>query len=697
MSVGSAGAQIAHVLFLDIVGYSRETTSVQSRLVQELNTAVNNAPAVATARVARAIHILPTGDGMVILFFNDVLAPVETALYLAPVLRTARVPVRMGVHSGLVQHQMDITGHENFVGEAINTTQRVMDFGDAGHILLSAQYAAWMQHFDPWASRIHPLGEGTAKHDLQMTLFSLYGDDFGEPSLPQKLRKTAANAGSSELQTLSTGKRIAILYRPDLQSDSSVLKTLETRLKSLGHEVFVDHQKKISAAWARAVEQPIRDADTVIAIVSPESLRSEMLEFEVETAHDQFLHTGKPILLPVYLGSEKSLEGNVAAIVRPLHAFHWSGPQDDEKLVTELLSAITEPLKVVSEEIKLEPVGGAVPPESPFYMRRDCDTELVQALDAQESILLIKGARQIGKTSLLAQGTAHSRKSEWRVAVTDFQKFNTAQMASDETFYRLLAATLARQLRFIYDFESNWDPIFGANLNMENFLRDLLDANDEPLVWFMDEVDKLFVAPFASDFFGLIRSWHNSRSTEPSGPWRKLTVVIAYATEAHLFIQDLNQSPFNVGRKLNLEDFNIQQLVDLNGRYGSPLKNYAETEALYALIGGQPFLTRAALDALAKGRESLPSLLERAEADEGPFGDHLKRILISVSRFTEVSDYVRTVLAGSSQPPQDAYYRLVSAGILQQRGDGRVDFRCELYRRYLSRHLTAASEAGNSS
>jgi hypothetical protein len=82
-----------------------------------------------------------------------------------------------------------------------------------------------------------------------------------------------------------------------------------------------------------------------------------------------------------------------------------------------------------------------------------------------------------------------------------------------------------------YDFKQNWDEIFAANLNMENFLRDLLDASEEPMVWYMDEVDKLFTAPFASDFFGLVRSWHKSRSTEPDGPWRKLTVVIAYATK----------------------------------------------------------------------------------------------------------------------------------------------------------------------
>ncbi len=680
-------ARIAHVLFLDIVGYSRQTVAIQSRLLEQLNGAVNAAPTVVAAKSAASVLTLPSGDGMALGFWQDVLAPVRAALEIARSLDRNTLPLRIGIHSGLVLPQIDAAGRDNIVGEGINTAQRVMDFGDAGHILLSAQYAAWLQNFEEWAAFIHPLGEGTAKHDQIISLYSLYGDDFGLATSPVKLLKPAKNQLTPATQILAPGKRIVLLYRPTLQPDENVLHTLEARLQMLGHEVFIDHQLKISSAWAKAVEEPIRRADAVIAIVSPLSLRSEMLEYEVETAHDQFLHSGKPILLPVRIGPDEPPEGTIASILQPLHFYTWNSPADDERLIAEILSAITEPLKPRSEELPLEPVGGAVAPDSPFYVRRACDAEFFKALDAGESILLVKGARQIGKTSLLAQGIVHAEESGRRVAITDFQKYNAAQLAAEDSFYRLLANSLARQLKFPYDFTGKWDTGFGANISMEDFLRALLAATEEPVVWVMDEVDKLFTAPFASDFFALVRSWHNSRSTERSGPWRKLTVVIAYATEAHLFIQDLNQSPFNVGRKLNLEDFNLQQTVDLNGKYGSPLKSHAEMQALYTLINGQPYLTRAALDALATGRESLPSLLEHADADDGPFSDHLKRLLVAVSRLPEVTDYARSVLANSALPHQDAYYRLLSAGIIQQRGDNRVDFRCELYRRYLSRLL----------
>jgi hypothetical protein len=99
----------------------------------------------------------------------------------------------------------------------------------------------------------------------------------------------------------------------------------------------------------------------------------------------------------------------------------------------------------------------------------------------------------------------------------------------------------------------------------------MLESFDQPMVWFMDEADKLFGVPFASDFFGLVRSWHNSRATEPGSAWSRFTVVIGYATEAHLFIQDLNQSPFNVGRQLPMRNFSVEETAELNLRYGSPL------------------------------------------------------------------------------------------------------------------------------
>ena len=683
-------AQIAHVLFLDIVGFSRETTTKQARLLARLNDVVNAASTYKAAKERGAVLAIPTGDGMILLFWDEVTAPAQCALDITRALSSGlAVPIRMGIHSGLVQKQLDISGMENIVGEGVNTAQRVMDFGDAGHIVLSGQYAEWLQQFDDYTPFVALLGEGTAKHNLRLMLFTLHGADFGRADIPQKLGKPTSTKRATTAPV--SGQKVVLLYKRGEQTDEKLLTYLEERLKADGHAVFVDRGRKFSAAWAKETEEQIREADAVVAIVSPVALQSEMLEYELETAHDQMAKTGKPMILPVRFGlSPKELEGPVAAIVAPLTQFTWASDSDDQRLIAELISAIREPLRPRQTEIRLEPVGGAVPPDSPFYIERACDSEMRTAVAAGESILLIKGARQMGKTSLQARAAQQARELGWRVGITDFQKLNTAQMAADDVFYKLLAATLARQMKFKYDFAEEWDDLFGANLNMENFLRELLEASDEPLVWCMDEVDKLFTAPFASDFFGLVRSWHNARSTEPGGPWHKLTVVIAYATEAHLFIQDLNQSPFNVGRRFDLENFNLQQLVELNGRYGGPLQSYQAAEALHALIGGQPFLSRRALDALATGKWDFTGLMEQAHRDDGPFADHLKRILVSVSRLLDVAQFVRAMLANTATPNSDqtSFYRLLASGVIQQSRNGGVEFRCHLYLRYLQAHLS---------
>src|SRR5205823_8866382 len=131
---------------------------------------------------------------------------------------------------------------------------------------------------------------------------------------------------------------------------------------------------------------------------------------------------------------------------------------------------------------------------------------------------------------------------------------------------------------------------------------------------------------------GLFRAWHNERALEPNSPWSRLTLAIGYATEAHLFITDLNKSPFNVGTRLSLDDFTPQQVADLNQRYGSPLRGTAETDRFYELVGGHPYLVRGGLYELASHDIDLATLEAHASRDEGIFGGHLQRLLKGLSR-----------------------------------------------------------------
>jgi hypothetical protein len=667
--MSQTSAEIAHVLFLDLVGYSKEMTGVQGRLISDLNRIVGETATYSSDRSAGRVLALPTGDGMALMFYGDVVGPAQCAVELRQAFEKASIQARMGIHSGLVQRNTDISGRDNVAGEGINVAQRVMDASGPGEIMVSEQYASWLVQFDGWSELVGEEREIVAKHGTRI-----------------KVRPLIPGHGTTSTP-LQTAVRTVILYKRKAQPDEAVLARIESGLYEKGLGVFIDRHLKIGVEWAKAIEERIRLADWVIAIVSDSSVGSEMLEYELEAAADEHRKRGRPFILPVRVGEDRPLDGPLGSILNPLNFTVWRGPEDDSKVLNEILRIIEEPPKP-PEAVTLEPVGGAVPPDSPFYVERATDHEFHTALRRNESILLVKGPRQVGKTSLIGRGARATREMNWRIAMTDFQKLSAAQLATEEGFYRLLALTLAKSLKFKYDFENEWLEVFGANMNMDSFIRALIEESNTPLVWFMDEADKLFGAPFASDFFGLVRSWHNSRATEPGGPWGRFTVVMGYATEAHLFIQDLNQSPFNVGRQLPLDDFSQGQVEELNRRYGAPLKSESEVTALMALIGGQPFLVRRALDTLARELMDFSTLLATADRDEGPFGDHLKRILVSVSQLPEVVEALRTSLKQPDLRETSGYPRLLAAGIIRQRPDGSSELRYEIYRRYLSAHLT---------
>jgi hypothetical protein len=207
------------------------------------------------------------------------------------------------------------------------------------------------------------------------------------------------------------------------------------------------------------------------------------------------------------------------------------------------------------------------------------------------------------------------------------------------------------------------------------------------LVWGLDEVDRLFTCAFGSEVFGLFRSWHNERALDPEGPWSRLTLAIAYATEAHLFITDVNQSPFNVGTRLTLDDFTYEQVADLNQRYGAPLAREAELRRFYTLLGGQPYLVRRGLNELVSGGIQFDQFVAQADRDEGIFGDHLRRMLVLLAKDAALCDVVRGVLHGQPCPDSTSFYRLRSAGLIKGDSPPQARPRCEIYGSFLKGHL----------
>src|SRR5947207_3931590 len=185
--------EIAHVLFMDVVGFSKLLINDQSELLEQLNQVVRDTSHFREAEASGKLIRLPTGDGMALVFLNHAEAPVECALEISEALQTyPQIQLRMGVHSGPINPVSDVNDRANVTGAGINMAQRVMDCGDAGHILLSRRAAEDLEQYRQWQPCLHDLGECEVKHGVRFHVFNLYTDGVGNPEVPEKLQQAKA-------------------------------------------------------------------------------------------------------------------------------------------------------------------------------------------------------------------------------------------------------------------------------------------------------------------------------------------------------------------------------------------------------------------------------------------------------------------------------------------------------------------------
>src|SRR5213595_433493 len=181
--------EVAHVLFIDIVGYSKLSINEQRAVVYELTTIVRSSDQYQKAEGAGRLIKIPTGDGMALVFYTSQEAPAQCAIEISGALKEhPRLQVRMGVHSGPVSGVIDVNGHANLAGGGLNMAQRVIACGDAGHILLSKRVAEDLEEYEHWRPFLHDLGVCEVKHGMRVGVTNLYSDEIGNPQLPKKFQ-----------------------------------------------------------------------------------------------------------------------------------------------------------------------------------------------------------------------------------------------------------------------------------------------------------------------------------------------------------------------------------------------------------------------------------------------------------------------------------------------------------------------------
>ena len=521
--------------------------------------------------------------------------------------------------------------------------------------------------------------------------------------------------GSAPTESNVKPARVFISYQRHADPDQPLAEAVREFLSRRGHQVFIDTTLRTGDAWLEEIDRQLKASDFLIVLLSPQSADSEMVRAEVSRAYEYRRQQGHPQTLPVRVAYRGLLPYSIDAFLNPLQYVAWQSDADTARICEELQQALAGRLpdqipiriqpgsdravsddgRVITDQADLYPplpefdprflkqldvTGGAVKLRDRLYVEREADARLKDQLTQRGTTTTIRAPRQTGKTSLLTRGLQAARAQGQAVVFFDAQSSGRECLASLEVFLRGLAEAICDELGLDESrLDQAWQGTRSASSKLQRFLeKQVLTTLDRPLVLALDEVDGLLQTNFHTDFFGLLRSWHNRRAI--NAEWEKFNLALVISTEPYLLIADVNQSPFNVGLHLGLSDFTFAQVRDLNARHGSPV-NAHDLAALMTLLHGQPYLTRRALYALAVEGLTWAQLVRDAPTDDGPFNDHLRHQYWGIRDKPELTRALKEIVNTRRCSDEMAFFRLLKAGLVTGSG-AQCACRCGLYEAY---------------
>jgi TolB-like protein/class 3 adenylate cyclase/Tfp pilus assembly protein PilF len=353
--------EIAHVLFIDIVGYSKLSINDQHSAVEELNQIVRASEQFQLAEAANRLIRIPTGDGMVLVFYTNPEAPVQCAVEISRTLKEhPRPQLRMGIHSGPVSGVVDVNERANLAGAGINMAKRVMDCGDAGHILLSKHVAEDLEEYQKWRPLLHDLGSCEAKHEVRVSVVNLYDDQFGNAKLPRKFetvqkRRTRLRWAEVAVALLVLAAIIAAFVLLLRRPARSALAIVEKSIAVLPFENL--SEDKANAYFADGIQDEILTRLSKIADLKVISRTSTQ---HYKSSPENLREIAKQ------LGVAHVLEGSVqksgdtvrvnVQLIRAANDSHLWADTFDRKL-TDIFSVESEVAKAIADQLRAKLTG----------------------------------------------------------------------------------------------------------------------------------------------------------------------------------------------------------------------------------------------------------------------------------------------------------------------------------------------------
>ncbi len=350
--------EVAHVLFIDIVGYSKFSINEQRAVVDELTKIVRGSDQYQKAEAAGRLIKIPTGDGMALVFYTSQEAPAQCAVEISRARKEhPRLELRMGVHSGPVSEVIDVNGHANLAGAGLNMAQRVMDCGDAGHILVSKHVAEDLEEYEHWRPLLHDLGTCEVKHGMRVAIANLYGDVVGNPQLPKKFQ--ALKKHSTRMRWAALLALALIVAGIAMFSRYRVRSTLPAPEKSVAVLPFENlSEDKANAYFAEGIQDEIV---TRLAKIADLKVISRTSTQQYQSKPGNLSEIAKQ------LGVANILEGSVqkagdqvrvnVQLIQVANNTHLWADTYDRKLV-DIFVVESEVAKTIAESLQAKLTGG---------------------------------------------------------------------------------------------------------------------------------------------------------------------------------------------------------------------------------------------------------------------------------------------------------------------------------------------------
>ncbi|MBD2462667.1 AAA-like domain-containing protein [Oscillatoria sp. FACHB-1407] len=528
-------------------------------------------------------------------------------------------------------------------------------------------------------------------------------------------------SASDEVSQSEGNARFFISYRSQ-EPDCSLARQFYDTLKSAGHEVFMAAESiQLGDNWSQRIDQELEECDYFVLLLSPKSAVSEMVTEEVRRAKE--LHdastTQKPAILPIRVNfpMNAALNYDLRGYLSRIQQREWRSPDDSPIILQEILNIVKgrakgegktpgddlvpsalaetrsqdpsgfEPFTYPCPIAEPELPGGQVDLASQFYVDRPpTETHCYETIVKSGALIRIKAPRQMGKTSLMSRILCHAEEQGCLTVPLSFQLADTAIFSELDKFLRWFCASIGRRLRLPNRIADYWDEIFGSKDNCTTYFEEyILTQTQAPVVLGLDEVDCVFQHPdIATDFFGLLRAWHEDAKTRSL--WKKLRLIVVHSTEIYIPL-NINQSPFNVGLPIELSEFTPEQVYNLAQRHGLPW-NQTQVAQLMKMVGGHPYLVRVALYQLARQELTLEQLLLTAPTEAGPYSDHLRRHLWNLEQNPRMAAAMKQVVTSSKPGRLESVqaFQLHSMGLVHLQSNEVVP-RCDLYRYYFRDRL----------